>query len=123
MSCSHDLPPASTVASAWEAFEGFRGEEKKERRGASREEAVSRTGGQPSELGPCIPRLFSKRENEQRGKGRKERREKARRAFPVRIPPGPRSPGLSGVSSLAAFRGLEGESEDSGNRAAMSPGA
>lgn len=84
---------------------------------------MSRTGGQPSGLGPCTPRLFSQRENEQRGKGRKERREKARRAFPVRIPPGSRSPGLSGVSSLAAFRGLEGESEDLGSGAALGPGA
>lgn len=56
----------------------------------------------------CTPRLFSQRENEQRGKGRKERREKARRAFPVRIPLGRRGPGLSDVSSLAAFPGVEG---------------
>lgn len=102
---------------------GFGGRRKKERRSASRVEAVSRTGGQPSGLGPCTPRLFSQRENEQRGKCRKERREKARRAFPVRIPPGLRSPGLSGVSSLAAFRGLEGESKDLGNGAALGPGA
>lgn len=57
------------------------------------------------------------------GKGRKEHREKARRAFPVRIPPGRRSPGLSGVSSLAAFRGVEWESEHLGSGASLGPGA
>lgn len=67
----------------------------------------------------CPSRGFlPKMENELRGEGRKSVEEEMREAS-VPIPPGPRKPGKSGVSSLAAIQGEVGEGRGQGGAAPL----
>lgn len=67
----------------------------------------------------CAPRRFlPKMQNEPLGDGRKSVEEEMR-ASSVPIPPGPRKPGRSGVSSLAAIRDEVGEGRGSGAAAPL----